>query len=333
MPSLIERHEVTKDGHTTSYLSAGPKLGPLLIFVHGWPGIAETWKPQIETFASLGFFVVAPDTRGYGKSSMSTSVSEYRLEVIVNDLLTLLSHLQRDEAIWIGHDWGSGIVSALAAHHPEICRATASLAVPYHCLEYGLEHLLTTINHDIYPSDIYPNGPWDYQVYYEINPDRITQQFEANIPNTIKTIFTKANLASWGQPSPSATVTRDNGRFGGAGTAPDVPLSATLFSDNPGLYESLTTAFSKTGFFGASAYYRNHARNVDYAQKSVNGGFLEMPCLFIEARFDIVCATNLSRLSEPMRKYCRDLTQCSVDAGHWLQLEKPEEVNAALARV
>lgn len=58
-----------------------------------------------------------------------------------------------------------------------------------------------------------------------------------------------------------------------------------------------------------------------------------MPCLFIEARQDGVLSTALGGLSEPMRRFCRDLTECSVNAAHWLQLEKPEAVNAALARV
>ena len=333
MPVAVSRNEFIANNHKTSYLTAGPELGPLLIFVHGWPGIAETWKFQIETFASLGFYVVAPDTRGYGHSSVSKTASDYRLEVLVQDALALLSHLGREEAIWIGHDWGSAIVWALAAHHPEVCKALVNLAVPYHTLEYGLDHLLTFINRDIYPEDSHPYGQWDYQVFYESNPDRVIRQHEADIPNSVKPCYMKANYANYGKPARHATTTRDGGWYGGADAAPEWPFSATVFVNDPELLETVSDAMSRTGFFGATSYYLNHKANAAYASKSVNGGFLDMPCLFIEARHDAVCATDLTRLSEPMRRFCRDLTECSVEAAHWLQLEKPEAVNAALARV
>jgi soluble epoxide hydrolase/lipid-phosphate phosphatase len=64
MASFEEYDFTYADNKTTHYLAAGPKDGPLLIFVHGWPGIAKLWKPQITTFAALGFRVVAPDMPG-----------------------------------------------------------------------------------------------------------------------------------------------------------------------------------------------------------------------------------------------------------------------------
>jgi soluble epoxide hydrolase/lipid-phosphate phosphatase len=118
--SNLEEHEFSTNEQKTFYLSAGSKDGPLLIFVHGWPAIAETWKPQLSAFAALGFHVIAPDMRGYGRSTVTQKSSDYCLERLVADMLELLSHLEKREAIWIGHDWGAAVVSALAAHHPEI---------------------------------------------------------------------------------------------------------------------------------------------------------------------------------------------------------------------
>lgn len=57
-----------------------------------------------------------------------------------------------------------------------------------------------------------------------------------------------------------------------------------------------------------------------------------MPVLFVEAKFDAVCATSVSRLCEPMREYCTNLTECSIDSGHWVAQEKPAETNAAITR-
>jgi len=118
--SQFEEYEFSDAERKIFYLASGPKDGPLMIFVHGWPGIAETWHPQLTTFAALGFRVVAPDMRGYGRSTVSKDANDYRLELIVADMRALLGHLQRDEAVWIGHDWGCGVVWALVAHHPEV---------------------------------------------------------------------------------------------------------------------------------------------------------------------------------------------------------------------
>ena len=57
-----------------------------------------------------------------------------------------------------------------------------------------------------------------------------------------------------------------------------------------------------------------------------------MPVLFIAAQYDSTCESITSRLAEPMRKYCRRLSETVVYSGHWMAQEKPLEVNAALAR-
>lgn len=88
------------------YLAAGPVDGPLIIFVHGWPAIAYTWKAQLEAFASLGFRAVAPDMPGYGKSDARKDISEYSTERLVAGLLAVLGDTGRNEAVWVGHDWG-----------------------------------------------------------------------------------------------------------------------------------------------------------------------------------------------------------------------------------
>lgn len=326
----ITEQEFTRNGTTTAYLRAGPESGPLLIFVHGWPAIAETWKPQITCFAALGFHVVAPDTSGYGHSTVSRDIRAYSLEVLVGDLLNLLSHLEREQAVWVGHDWGSGIVWALAAHHPEICAGVINLCVPYRTLELGLDAQVALVNREIYPAEQYPYGQFDYQKYYEENSERCIQQFEASPGNSIKAVFAPANIAIYGLPGPTATVTRSGGWFGGSSQAPDIELKKTVL-DEP-LFSRLQESVTRNGFFGPTAYYLNHRANKEYSSSSANSGVLEIPVLFIEARFDRVLSTSTSRLSEPMRRYCHNLTECSIEAGHWVGLERPQEVNAAISR-
>jgi pimeloyl-ACP methyl ester carboxylesterase len=76
----------------------------------------------------------------------------------------------------------------------------------------------------------------------------------------------------------------------------------------------------------------NHARNLEFARSSVNQGKLAMPVLFLHALYDYVCETVDSRLAEPMRRDCDNLTEVVVRSGHWMAQEKPIEVNAAIAQ-
>ena len=57
-----------------------------------------------------------------------------------------------------------------------------------------------------------------------------------------------------------------------------------------------------------------------------------MPVLFMHAAYDYVCETIDSRLAEPMRANCDNLTEVTIPSGHWMAQEKPLDVNAALVR-
>ena len=109
--AFLERHDfVYNDGSeeskTIHYLATGNRDGPLLIFVHGFPGIGRTWLSQLTAFSSLGFRVVAPDMPGYGKSSASKDVTNYSTKRLSAGLLALLGDTGRDSAVWVAHDWG-----------------------------------------------------------------------------------------------------------------------------------------------------------------------------------------------------------------------------------
>jgi pimeloyl-ACP methyl ester carboxylesterase len=88
-----------------------------MIFVHDWPEIGLMWRAQVEAFAPEGWRCVAPDMRGYGGSSAPTASEAYILNEIVDDMVELHDHLGARPAIWVGHDLGSPVVGALAAHH------------------------------------------------------------------------------------------------------------------------------------------------------------------------------------------------------------------------
>jgi soluble epoxide hydrolase / lipid-phosphate phosphatase len=150
--AMIRKRRITPV-HTTSYIEAGSREGPALVFVHGWPGLAITWRHQIDYFCSRGYRVIAPDTRGYGSSTIHKEPSAYRQELVVMDMIGLLDHLGLEKAIWVGHDWGSATVWNIAAHFPERCTAAITLDVPFRMLEHGFPGLLLSIDRDLYPAE------------------------------------------------------------------------------------------------------------------------------------------------------------------------------------
>ena len=136
----VTEHTVKTARHTTGYLACGAEGAPLLIFCHGWPELSLSWRHQLPAMAALGFRCVAPDMRGYGRSSTYTRHEDFAQELIVEDMLELLASLGRDKAVWIGHDWGSPVVWNMAAHHPDKTVGVASLCVPYLAAGFTLEN-------------------------------------------------------------------------------------------------------------------------------------------------------------------------------------------------
>jgi len=123
----ITEHTVKTKRHTTFYLADGPEGGPLVIFTHGWPELSISWRHQLPALAAVGFRAVAPDMRGYGRSTVYSQHSDYAQEHIVRDMIELIDSLGREKAVWVGHDWGSPVAWNVASHHPERVHAVANL--------------------------------------------------------------------------------------------------------------------------------------------------------------------------------------------------------------
>jgi pimeloyl-ACP methyl ester carboxylesterase len=322
-------HTAKTGRHTTFYLAAGPEDGPLVIFVHGWPELSISWRHQLPALAALGFRAIAPDMRGYGRSTVYGRHRDYAQEDIVGDMIELIDHLSRDQAVWVGHDWGSPVVWNVASHHPERCTAVASLCIPYFTLERGLDHTMAMVDRGVYPEKEFPNGQWDYMRHYEENFAEAIAPLDASVCNFLKLAFRKGDPAGEGKPAITASARRNRGLLGG-GALPDVARDADIVSEED--LSIYVAALERNGFYGPSSWYMNHTANADYAKSASDRGYLDMPALFLNARYDYVCECTHSQLAEPMRSYCRNLTELTIRSGHWMAQEKPLEVNAAIAK-
>ena len=326
--SIFAQHHVATVRHRTAWVEAGPADGPLMIFIHGWPELGIVWRAQMNHFAAAGWRCVAPDMRGYGGSSVPTTINAYAVRELVADMIELHDVLGGAPAVWVGHDWGSPVVWALAAHHAGRCRGVVNLCVPYFARGFALPNLVPLVDRELYPIDKYPVGQWDYQLFYRENFARAAQEFEVDVAATFAMLFQPASADGIKQPAMFAGIRANGGWFGAAGRAPIVERDTTMLSQAD--YDTFVRAYSTTGFSGANAWYMNEAANLDYAAEAPNFGRLTLPVLFLHAAWDVVCSTAHSPLAEPMRADCADLSEITIEGGHEVQLERRAEVNAAI---
>ena len=314
--------------HNSFYLESGPTDGTPIILVHGWPELAISWRHQMPLLASLGFRVIAPDMRGYGRSTSHPDVQDYRMEEHVTDLLELIAGLGIERAIWVGHDSGAAAVWAVASHHPERCIAVANLCVPYIPGGFTLKNLVALVNRDIYPADQYPYGQWAYWQHHVEHPAESDEVLDADVEHSVRAIFRSGDAAHFGKPSLAGMIKAPTGWKPVMEATRDFPRDEKVLDEEA--FSAFVSNFRRNGFSRPTGGYRNNAANEAYAARSVNGGRLDMPVGFIHALYDMSCATIGSALSDPMRETCSNLSEYVVKAGHWVQQERPTEVNAAL---
>lgn len=315
--------------HTSFYLSCGTLGATPVIFVHGWPELSISWRHLLPVFGGLGFHAVAPDMRGYGRSSVPDASEAYDQESIVADMIELLDSLGAEKAVWVGHDWGAPVVWSIAQHHPERCHAVANLCVPYIPDGFAPESLAGLIDRKLYPEAQFPWGQWDYQIFYRENFTAAHAGFERDIDASVKVLFRAGGPEGKGQPAMTAFTRANGGWFGPGGGAPDLPRDDRVISEED--QHQYAAALRRNGFFGPDSWYINGEANLAYAARA-GARRLAMPVLFLHAAYDYICETLVSRLAEPMRAHCDNLTEGVVESGHWMAQEKPREVASALAR-
>ena len=105
--------------------------GPLLILAHGWPESWYSWRHQITALANAGYRVVAPDMRGYGQTDAPADVDDYDIVQLAADMVGIVDAFAEDQAIIMGHDWGSIVAWHSVLLHPQRFSALVAMSVPY----------------------------------------------------------------------------------------------------------------------------------------------------------------------------------------------------------
>ena len=136
LPSgITSRFVAGINGLTMHILEAGAGAGrPLVLLLHGFPELAYSWRKVMLPLAAAGYHVVAPDQRGYGRTTgwdgaYDGDVASFRLFNLVRDTLALVSALgYREAAAVVGHDFGASVAAYAALIRPDIFRRVALMS-------------------------------------------------------------------------------------------------------------------------------------------------------------------------------------------------------------
>ncbi|HVY89738.1 MAG TPA: alpha/beta hydrolase [Hyphomonadaceae bacterium] len=288
--------------------------GPLVILVHGWPESWYSWRHQIPAIAAAGYHVIAPDMRGYGKSDKPPAVEDYDIVHTSGDIVGLVDAMGEKKAILIGHDWGAIVTWNTVLLHPDRFSAMIAMSVPN-----GGRGAVAPL-----ASMKAAYGENFYYILYHQEPGVAEKEYDADPRGLLSRLYTSKDT-----PLDPPTVTDPKRSAGGWIPRLGKPkaLPAWLTQKDLDYYVS---EFTASGFRGGVNYYRNFDRNWEITPQ-LTGARIKAPVAFIAGEDDIVIRgakepalrTQMSRVADDLRA-----VKLVPGSGHWVQQEKPAEVNA-----
>ena len=280
-----------------------------VILAHGFPELGYSWRHQLPALAEAGYRAVAPDQRGYGRSTRPEAVDDYDIVHLTGDLLGLLDDLGEERAVFVGHDWGSIVVWQLALMAPERVAGVVGMSVPF--LPRGPMPPVQLMRQVFADSFLY--------IIYFQEPGVADADLGRDPATTMRRML--AGLTSNMDPS---WMAKDERGFVERLPEPE-RLPDWLTQEELDHY---VAEFSRTGFTGGINWYRNFDRNWELTSH-LDGAKVEVPSLFIGGTLDPVLVMSPPVIMDGWLTDHRG-TVLIDDAGHWVQQEKPGEVNAAL---
>jgi pimeloyl-ACP methyl ester carboxylesterase len=309
----VRSRTVSTNGVDLHLVEAG-REGPVVLLAHGFPELAYSWRHQLPALAAAGYRVVAPDQRGYGRSSRPEAIEDYDIHHLVGDLVGVLDELEADQAVVVGHDWGSMVASHMALLHPERVRGLVNVSVPH--LPRGGAAPITAMRNAL--------GDNFFYILYFQQPGIADAELGGDPARTMRRLLAAAPLRPGAAPDP-ALFANDGRGFVDRVPEPD-GLPGWLSAAELDRY---VEEFSRTGFTGGLNWYRNFDHNWETTAE-LAGATVGVPSLFVGGALDPVLIMSPPAVGHgSLRDHRGDVV--IPGAGHWVQQEAPTEVNAALA--
>lgn len=356
--SAIQSHLIdNQNGLQVYVLSAGLPGDPCLLLLHGFPELAFSWRKIMLPLAAAGFHVLAPDQRGYGKTTGSDNrfdgdLPSFRLYNLVQDALGVVSAFKHEtvKAV-IGHNFGSPVAAWCAVTRPDVFQSVALMSAPFAGTPDNSNNTLqsvSTIDHAALAQLTPPRK--HYQWYYsEPHANDNMQQCPQGIHDFLRAYYHQKSadwpankpheLNSWQAKElaklPAYYVMHMN--TGMAETvATEMPDAASTASCEWLTEEELavySTAFESTGFQGGLNWYRCvTSGNYNAELQTFSGSTIDIPSIFIAGASDWGIYQKPGEYQSMQETACSDFRGSYLieGAGHWVQQEQPGEVTETL---
>jgi len=306
---VLKDYDVAINGITLHVTEQGE--GPGVLFCHGFPDTSYTWRRQMEAVASAGFRAIAPDMRGYGRSSAPEDPAVYTPLHTAGDLVGLLDALDVPSAVIVGHDWGATHAWNAALMRPDRFKAVLCLSVPY--VPRGDVSIFERMRKTGHQNDFY--------MFEQIRPeaDQLWSDAAVTVPGVLY-------WASGSAPADTRWSPMDPAR----GLRRPAPGPLPSWAD-PDYVEHTVAEFQRTGFHGALNYYRAAEPYFDLSG-AWKGAKITQPSFYIAGKAD-----GLAELYPPLQKLNAGLpglvgTLAIENVGHWVQHEASSEVSEQIVK-
>jgi pimeloyl-ACP methyl ester carboxylesterase len=291
--------------------------GPLVILCHGFPEFWYSWRHQLTALAEAGYHAVAPDQRGYGQTDCPEAIEAYNIFELTGDVVGLVHAIGKETAVVVGHDWGAVVAWHCALLRPDMFSAAVLLSVPYLQRSWA----------DPRPTEqmkALAGEKHFYQLYFQ-EPGKAEAELEADVRRSIRMLLYSAS----GDPPPEKRwrfLFSKSETFLDTGIVPErLPGWLTEWD-----LDFVVNEFERTGFRGGLNWYRN----LDALWKLtpfLSGAKIRQPSLFVAGDLDAVIAMYQPAF-EVLEQTMPGLEKKVLlpGAGHWIQQERPAEINELL---
>ena len=314
-----EHHLVDLGDVTLSVHEARPATDdadrPLVVFSHGFPELAFSWRRQLAAVAAAGYRAIAPDQRGYGGSSRPGAIADYDIHPLTGDLAALLDHFEAERAVFVGHDWGGFVVWQMPLLHRDRVAGVVGVNTPY------LPRM------PVRPTEVFRMiGGDDFYILEFQEPGVADEILARDVPGLFDALLRRAV-----SPEEVARVAEANPPGSDGLTTFERVIAAPRLGElfvTPEEMAVYVDTFTETGFTGGINWYRNFDRNWETTPELDGARIDGIPCLMVTAAWDPVL---VPALAQGMPDVIGDLELHELPGcGHWTPTERADELNSLL---